>query len=117
MGVERVPTDDSGPIHFWDSVDLYLEEFEGAQTLMGYQVESDAATTGEVIELPDGIGFGMTYREAADLYPDETYTHDSLELVGIAFTAPHSFGVTAQASPDGSEPITSVWVGAIPACS
>ena len=105
----------------WESLAVYLEEAEGAQVLLGYVVEVDPGTTTdtlpEVIELPDGIALGMTYGEAADLYPDDVYTHESLELDGILFPAPHTLAVIAQASPDRSTPITEAWVGSIPACS
>ncbi len=106
---------------FWDSLAVYLEEADGAQLLLGYEFEVDPGNTTdnlpEVIELPDGIALGMTYGEAADLYPDDVYTHESLELDGISFPAPHTLAVIAQASPDRSTPITEVWVGSIPACS
>lgn len=103
----------------WDSLAVYLEEADGAQVLLGYEFEVDATTdtSPEVIELPEGIVLGMTYGEAADLYPDDAYGHESLELDGIMFESAHTLAVIAQASPDRSTPITEVWVGSIPTCS
>ena len=105
----------------WESLAVYLEEADGAQTLLGYEFEVDPGTTidtlPEEIELPEGIALGMTYGEAADRYPDDVYTHESLELDGILFPAPHTLSVIAQASPDHSTAISEVWVGTIPTCS
>ena len=104
----------------WESLGVYMEEADGAQVLFGYEFEVDpgsATDALEEIELPDGIALGMTYGAAADLYPDDVYTHESLELDSIYFPAPPTLSVVAQASPDRSTPITEVWVGSIPTCS
>jgi hypothetical protein len=101
---------------FWDALDLYLDETEGAQTVFGYEVEADAGVDGEVIELPDGIELGMSYAGAAELYPDDAYTHDSLELDGVVLQDEPLLRIVGQHSDDGSAPLTEVWVGLIPAC-
>lgn len=103
---------------FWANLSLYLEEVAGAEVLAGYTYDSEqgSAAPGEVIELPEGIVFGMPYGEGADLYPEGTYTHATLELDGIMFESPHPLVVIAATSPDHSAPIRQVWVGPIPTC-
>ena len=101
---------------FWDTLDLYLDETEGAQTVFGYEINVDAGVDGEVIELPEGIELGMPYSAAAKLYPDGAYTHESLQLDGVLLQEEPLLRVVGQHSEDGSAPLTEVWVGLIPAC-
>jgi hypothetical protein len=101
---------------FWESLDVYLEEAEGEQRLLGFTWDqSDQAD--EPIELPEGIVLGMPYSDAAAVNPDGAYTHDSLELDGVVLQEDPTLIVVGQHTADGSGPLTQVWVGAIPTCS
>jgi hypothetical protein len=99
----------------WDGLAVYLVESESGQALMGYTLDQNAAVN-EPIELPEGIALGMPYSEAASLYPDGAYHHDSLELDGVILQETPTLIVIASPSADGSAPIDRVWVGAIPTC-
>jgi hypothetical protein len=101
---------------FWDTLSLYLDETEGAQTVFGYELGADAGVDGEVIELPDGIELGMPYAQSVELYPDGAYTHDSLQLDGVVLQDEPLLRVVGQHSVDGSAPLTEIWVGLVPVC-
>jgi hypothetical protein len=101
---------------FWESLDVFFEEAEDDQRLMGYTWDQSGQAD-EPIELPDGIELGMPYSAAAALYPDGAYTHDSLELDGVVLQEDPTLIVIGDHTEDGSAPVTQVWVGAIPTCS
>ena len=101
----------------WSGLAVYLEESEAGQGLMGYTLDqAGASMVAEPIELPDGIELGMSHSDAAALFPDGAYTHDSLELDGVILQETPTLIVIGQHTDDGSGPLTEVWVGAIPTC-
>lgn len=101
----------------WEGLAAYLEEADGAQVLLGYQLEGGMAQgSSEEIELPEGIRLGMTHAEAEALYPEGSYTHDSLELDGVMFESPHFLAVVGPRSENGGARVNQVWVGVIPVC-
>ena len=101
----------------WSGLATYLEESESGQTILGYTLDqSGVSMVAETVELPGGIELGMLYSEAAALYPEGVYHHESLELDGVMLQESPMVAVMATASPDGSAPIDQLWVGAIPTC-
>lgn len=99
----------------WDQFSVYLEQSpEEDETVLGYVVAAGTDPS-ETIELPDGITLGMPYADAATLYPDGAYHHESLELDGVVLQE-SPIALIAAASADGSAPIDEIWVGAIPTC-